>query len=162
MSSFWSGYHGTAIILTQEEFSIFVETYNKQHPDDIFDCEEEGILTEFLFDASAGPDLLPFYVDEINGEHCDGMVFVPYLREDGSVNLINPIEKREQISEFWRTGTRYAIYTAFPMEGPGAFPLHYHSFQDIEQEFQQRVGSYLPENFSLKTRIGTFRYAAFA
>ena len=58
MSSYWTGYSGTVLILSAPEFQQFIHDYAKMHslPQKFLDifCEENGSLDEYPFIKTKG------------------------------------------------------------------------------------------------------------
>lgn len=173
MSSYWAGYSGTAIVLSPEELEMFLKNYNEINNDTIEMDDEDFMvnLNEMRFVSADGNKDHAFDITLISDDECDGMRFVPFLQKDGLPNKYKtagtdangcPIFTRHMVEELWRTGTRYAIFSRYSMDGPWAFPLHYTCYEDIEKEFKTSLDKYLPNDFSWGTRIGHFSYAAYA
>lgn len=189
MSSYWSAAHGAALILTEDELKTFIQTYNRIQNDNI-DVDDEYFLFDDLgsLNASNNDKNLRFEISHIDPDQCSGMFFVPFVRsDDGSANLVKlhrltdaekQTSKNEEIvfdmdrNEFiidkdqiiitWSDENRYAIYSKHNMYGPAAFPPPYNTYDELKNEFQQRLHAYLPEDFDWDSHIGALSYAYYA
>ena len=160
MSEKWSALSGTAVILTQLELETLIDRYNSVQNDDIDLSDEDLNLEDLIFKAPFNHPELAFSIMPITEDRCDGMLFEPYTRyADNQPNLCSTDEDADKHEIYtWRTGTCYAIFTVYPLEGPGAF--HYSGIEDIREEFESRLFAYLPR-FHWAGRIGAFSCAIY-
>lgn len=163
MSQYWSGYHGTALVLSGKEFDDFMESYGKLHPEDCADLEdlEEGgaSVRDVLFRPSAeGRDR--FRITDILKDNCDGMWLLPFVDSRGNLN--------DGTDPEWcdlRHGDCYAVFADRPMSSPAVFrgpEYGYRSYEELLEEFRGKLEAYLPEDFDWNSHIGDFMYACYA
>lgn len=178
MSQYWAGYHGLALVLDTNEFTLFLNNYRKLHTDDttraldeqtndgenpLLDCT----IREYPFQPCVGDK--EFYVVNVLTEDNDGMCFIPCHRPDGSTNeaVLDENGKYVQsvIVENLRSQDSFVFFTDEDMTS-GSYldgkTKRYDSFQDVLTEFQNKMKDYLPEDFNWDSHIGDFSYACFA
>ena len=159
---------GTALVLNDEEFTRFVNSYVEIHPDSRLESAFNGEGDDLIEECPLyGGGEREFYVEPARVENCSGMQLIPFLQRDGKWNVTtydkekNPtrttITKRLGDEDF------YAFYTEKDMIGPSSFMVKsYHSYEEIREEFQLKLKAYLPEDFDWDSHIGIFSYATYA
>lgn len=185
MSSWWAGYYGSGLKLNEKEFLAFQEKYlevNELTKLDIIhevatSCEdldydeetmEEDVFREYGYVWSEDKKKR-FYIVEINDDSCDGMHLSPYYsnghpnvefynNEDGVLEL-NPDYK-----DLWFLGENsYVAFSERSLDDYRAFDEKpYGSYEEFVQEFKDKFGRYLPEDFDWDAHIGRISYAAYA
>lgn len=162
MSSWWAGYQGITLRLSEEEFLTFCKKYEETHKElDLEEILEEGSLREQAFQPSE-PDGEIFDIVDITPADCKGMFFIPYKREDGTDNQRK--EEQEIETKDYRSEASYLIFAQKQMADITAFTEEgrYNSYEELLEEYQKELRSYLPEDFKWHTHIGTFSYACYA
>lgn len=161
MSNYWAGYHGTVLLLSDNEFHVFLETYSKMHckgeglelmdPATLFDEEPLG---EHEFKCSSGHGT--FNVTPLAEDETDGRTFVPF-------KLPNKAWNRGSESRHSRSGDLYAVFSNHSLGGPSCWNNpSYPTYESLVDEFKSKVEAYLPEDFDWDAHIGDLSYAAFA
>lgn len=172
MSSYWAGYAGAALVLTDREFRNMMNRYKTLHPDDAARFEDEyEELSEYdrvdlkwsLYPEDAAKKFHPVLVSEDSG--CSGATLVPYYA-GGRKNLSKFDDNGLLISE-----QKYVVYDkpvwAFfserSLDGVHAFDaMPYHSYDAFVYEFKCKLVKYLPDGFDWNAHIGRFSYACYA
>lgn len=172
MSSYWGAVYGTALVLSEEEFSAFLEKYSQKNQISIESIVEKinedlNDLSEYEFIRSTPYKKEPFNVTYVTTDKCDGMRLTPYW-VNGHPNVWNeehPEWHKDFISKDLRAHNVYAIFTdklTFKtMNLFGEAPA-YSSYEDILTEFMDMLYSYMPEDFDWDAHIGAFHYAEYA
>lgn len=171
MSSYWAGYSGTGLVLTVPEFNKMLKQYKEKNPDqsEIIDTAiENGDLNETGFIMSATDKT--FTVFELSDDDVAGVTFFPFYRSDGRENVTEKKEdgKWEYLESnypIWDLNEDrcYFLFSDKDMNSVKAFDEKpYASYQDFVQEFKNKIGGYLPENFDWDAHLGNLTYAAYA
>ena len=178
MSQFWTGYHGTGLILSQAEFIEMLEKYvreNIKRGNKVYDLEEinayvhdgeaEFDVDEYDFIRSEGNG--NFYVSEYTSDTYEGFFFSPFF-VDGKEN-ISLSEAGEEYREFVdqeidiEDEPVYFIFADKDLNSPKVFAEKpYDSYEGFKAEFKSKMGDYLPDDFDWDAHLGNFRVAAFA
>ena len=167
MRQYWAGYHGSALVMNEEEFELFKKLYAEKRGMDSERLEDviwsEGIR-EVAFIRSACGQATTFKITDILRDDCDGMWFVPY-RSHGKPNLYHKnkdgYDSREEYN--LRSENLYVVFSDHTMDGPSAFvKIPYRTYEDLINEFKEKLVGYLPEDFDWDKHIGMFSYAAYA
>lgn len=158
MSSYWAAYYGTALVLSEEEYVSFLNSYAEHH--DIArekmeeDIAEEG-LRNYPFVRSKPTEAdVTFEITEILTDDCDGMRLVPYRTAPGDSD--------------YKLLRWHNCFVVFSDKYPGSMLYHfsgekaYESYDDLVTEFKDKLSAYLPEDFDWDTHIGVFDYAMYA
>lgn len=104
----------------------------------------------------------------INDDNIEGAYFTPLFRKDGSLNIC---EKQSDgtIAKYpegdWVEGSKYefAIFSDKSRTSNETFLENpYPTVESFVDEFQQKLGAYLPDGFDLKSRLGHVMYAEYA
>lgn len=178
MSSYWKGYYGTGLVLSQTEYDAFIAQYlqsNRLSHTEFDDALEDGLLCEYAFIKSKyshdtethmivqEQDKI-FYIAEILTDNCDGMCLTPY-RVHGKPNLplVNGKPSKDYRAKDLRFENCYVIFSDQDVDGPSAFehPV-YASYDEFVQEFKDKLEAYLPPDFDWDEHIGRFSYACYA
>lgn len=187
MSSYWTGYAITGLVLSSAEFNAMLEVYKKKNPEwkNIEEVMEDyGIdCTRFIMSQYAGESMPGLqddtdgrydekftYFDELSNDNVDGATFWPFYKPDGSMNLNQMTEDGKwesalQSHPIWdsEADVCYVIESDEDMCSPQAFESKpYNSYQDFVQEFKNKIGGYLPEDFDWDAHLGYLAYAAYA
>lgn len=163
MSFSWAGYKGIALVMTEQEFLDFCSVYEQKQRVEIHISMEE--IGEIPFTAGNGSGEV-FYLSKIGEDCCEGMTLVPFFNRDGSFNELVIDEDGNRVRECqYRLfdGDCYVLFSVKQADdyfkNPSAW---YASYEELRQEFQDRLSAYLPETFDWNNHIGTFSYAGFA
>lgn len=168
MSSFWTGYHGVALVMEEKDFEGFKEKYKNIYQIGLDEEFDEDPLNEYEFIAS-NPDTKAFKIAGIWDDCCEGAALSTFLGTDGKKNVFcldefgkdrNPYFRDTQ---FWVSPTLYVVFADKQMDGFDAFSEKpYASYEELRQEFKNKLERYLPEDFDWDAHIGNFRYACYA
>lgn len=157
MSSWWAGYHGTAFVMNKGEFNKVADGLGED-----WDPFEDDI--DFCFVNSSGKNII---ITRISNDSCDGMRLIPFVNKDGVPNIYIPGEdgqRPKQIPDILdlRGDDCYVVFTDRGTSGPGMFQNPYKSYEEIKEEFREKLGEYFPEDFNWDSHIGDFSYACYA
>lgn len=165
MSSYWAAYYGDALVMSKKEFDSFLEHYAGMYGLDANEMFEEESVNEYGFICSKNADRT-FEITEVSTDSCEGMYFIPFMHE-GTVNktkfadngdIIQAIETRNLHGR-----DSYVVYAdKNRFYGDGVFSSPYASYQEMKQEFMDKLEKYLPEDFDWDAHIGAFSYAQYA
>lgn len=156
MSQYWSGYHGTALVLREDEFLDFLNCYIKQRNIDLTPEEIDDELNDFVFHSS-NVLFLEFQFVRISPDTCDGMVLSPFYQSCSDVESVTPIDLRGE--------TLYVLFSEKNMSSASVFrgkEYRYESYDELLSEFKAKLEGYLHGGFDWNSHVGDFRYAAFA
>lgn len=187
MSSYWSAYYGTALVLNEDEFTQFLEKYTqirnltepfeRPHIDQLF---EDCPIQEYDFIRSCCKKETPvipddcFYVTPILENETDGVWFAPFIHPDGehwnisSKNVTAYLsDQNTKVIDCYADITRgdnlYAIFADYSMDSPLQW-IHrpYPTYNSLVNEFKKKMEHYLPKDFNWNAHIGRISYAAYA
>lgn len=168
MSSFWTGYHGVALVMEEKDFEKFKEKYKSIHQIDLDEEFDEDLLNEYEFLAS-NPDAKAFEIVDVLDDCCEGAALSTFLGTDGKKNkyFLDSLGKEKNLyfrdTQFWVSPTLYVVFADKCMDGFDAFlEKPYASYEELRQEFKNKLERYLPEGFDWDAHIGNFRYACYA
>lgn len=181
--SYWTGYAGSALVLTCQEFGSMMDKYSTlnpvhaEHVEDeycnIYDCDRADLIRG----AFAGQDLsgrdpdrpenegLYFHPVKISTDDCEGGTLVPFYRGgeknvpvlDGEGGL-----RKEPVYTVY-TDDVWAFFSDKSLDGVSAFDEKpYPSYQAFVDEFKAKLGAYLPQDFDWDAHLGRFSYACYA
>ena len=155
MSMFWSGDRILGLILCGDEVEDFIDSYIEYHRND-------ERLRKLTYEECRDEVRDCLYLDDLNN------IETWYLSDDGfegvhfdPVNVCNLrsnwhgyIDEEFPIVFVWadKQPTTNALLT----EG------FYKSYDQIEAEFKQKIGKYVPNDFPWSERIGDISYACYA
>ena len=165
MSSYWAGYHGTALVLKEEEYVAFLHKYaevQKKNETDLMEEIDEIGLCEFEFTYGTDPSKR-FFITELLTDENDGMYLYPYMN-DGHPNICNEEQDWSAKAYNLRSYNLYVMFSDKALDSPKAFfgkPI-YSSYEELSNEFKNKIGAYLPADFDWDSHIGSLSYAAFA
>lgn len=178
MSQFWTGYYGTGLMLSQNEFIEMLKKYVKENIRRgnrvcdleeinayVYDGEAEFYVNEYDFIRSDGSG--SFYVSEYTSDTYEGFFFSPFF-VNGKANVTYKDENgdwQESIDEFIEIeyDPVYLIFSDKDFISPMVFTEKpYDSYKDFKDEFRCKIGTYLPEDFDWDSHLGSFRCACFA
>lgn len=178
MSSYYAAYHGSALVLNEYEFDMFIENYkqlvvsklNGELVDDFNGMiSGEGYqIREYLFIRSKDLDKDPndilvngsqemiFEILDISPDNCDGMLLCPYLY-DGKLHWDADNYRG------YRGKSIYVIFSDYQLDSPHTFlQMPYNSYNDFVNEFKDKLNAYLPNDFDWDKHIGSFSYCCYA
>lgn len=165
MSSYWTGYHGVALVMEAGEFEEFKEKYKSIHQ---IDFDEEWSIDEYKFVAS-NPDTNSFNIAGILDDCCEGAALSTFLGTDGKKNVFCFDEFEKDRNPYfrdihlWVSPTLYVVFADKDMDGFDAFTEKpYVSYEELRQEFKNKLERYLPEDFDWDAHIGRLDYACYA
>ena len=166
MSQYWGAYHGVALVLTEPEFETFLDNYEKSYSN-IKDTIEETSLQECLFHNGKNPEKT-FDITPVSTDDCSGMILFPFINKNGNVNERIFDEKNTLIQDIiyhdLRAENCYAIFSDKDFTSGRVFnpKYRYNSYDELLEEFQNKLKAYLPADFDWNSHIGDFSYACFA
>lgn len=186
MSSYWAGYAGTGLILTEPEFSAMLEVYMEKNPNEretienMEDCmvDEIGFIKS-IYAGSSMPglqDKLDEYADkvvyicELTDDNVDGLTFWPFYNPDGRMNVAVKGEdgcwgSPKYSHPIWdsKADRCYVCWSKKDMSSPRAFEEKpYESYDAFVAEFASEWAAYLPDNFDWNVHLGYMSYACYA
>ena len=175
MSSYWSAYYGTGLVLSESEFETFLNNYSRiRKPDPAFthpsddEILEDCLIQEYDFIRSYVPESPNgisdcFQVTPVLKDDTDGRYFVPFKRPDGSWNVRESIEDAPCIEKTDREQNWYVIFLDTALDGPYRFIENaYPTYESVVEELRGKMERYLPKDFTWDDHIGRFCYAAYA
>lgn len=186
MSSYWAGYSGTGLVLTESEFNAMLEVYKEKNPEhaDIdehlddygFDetpfikSEFAGVVIRGLYEDTAQHACMLTYLCELRDDDVDGLTFWPFYNPDGRININEQKENgdwkcAEYTHPIWESKASecYVCWSDKDMCSVKAFDQKpYESYDAFVQEFKNKFGAYLPEDFDWNAHLGYMSYACYA
>lgn len=168
MSSYWAGYSGEALVLSNQEFQQFLQTYADVRGISMNELNEDlenETLREIPFAWSSDTNRM-FFIDDITDDSCDGATIIPFycngrlntptFRSDGTIQECMQIKGPLNVP-------CYAIFADNQSQTVHMFEHKpYNSYDEMRQEFIDKLNAYLPPDFDYDSHIGIFSYAAFA
>lgn len=181
MASYWSGYKGTGMVLTQPEFDKMLEVYMEKNPEqsditktiDNYGCD----ITKFTMSKYAGESMPKLqddnkydnkitYIEQILKDKPDRFIFKPFYKSDDTINMNHETSNGCWIiAEYHHTISDsgadccYVLSSNKDMLSPKIFEEKpYESYQDFIQEFKDKLESYLPSDFDWNAHLGIFSY----
>lgn len=159
----WEGYTHTALVLDEKEYTAFLELYGKKHPEEqgqLEGCElETGCEAWFKSAKGIGAT----FAMEAIGYGYEGMRLTPY-RADGAMNTTY-IDGRpnRNFQSYALQGPLYMLAAERQLDCADAFQEKpYESYEELVQEFKDKLEGYLPADFDWDKHIGSFSYAMYA
>lgn len=186
MSSYWAGYHGSGLVLSQAEMDAFLKEYKKKNPsqaDSLDEAVEDypfeeinficapyaGTITENVQENCPSSFLgQTFCFEKISDDCCEGPMFVPFFRSDGRMNRHECREDGTYEGISMQTpdlenGALYVLFSHKDLDSVNAFfERPYASYNDFVKEFVDQLGAYLPEDFDWNAHLGNLSYACYA
>lgn len=158
--SYWAGYSGQGLCLNEDEFYTFLEKYKEKVPktdssipkiEDFEDGEEDVQEIDFL--SSKGEDRFSFFCADDGC--CEGFRLFNY-RINGKKN-----EKYESADT--PDNNVYVLTCDNALDGMDCFEkMPYESYEAFVQEFIDKMGAYMPDDFDWDAHIGIYSYACYA
>lgn len=162
MSMWWAGYHGTAFVMNEGEFNKVTNAYQAANElgEDWDPFEDDN---DFCFKNGSEKNIV---VTRISNDCCDGMRLIPFLNENGKPNIYIPGKNErhpKQVVEVlsFRGDDCYVVFTDRDTCGPSMFQNPYKSYEEIKEEFREKLGEYFPSDFDWDSHIGDFSYACY-
>lgn len=175
MSQFWTGYHGTGLMLSRHEYIEMLKKYVKKATKrgndlemiNIYINEGEDYICMDEYDFIRSDKNGKFYVYEYDSFTYSGFYFSPFFvdgKENVSVSGAGE-EYREFVDEeidiedepvYFILADKNLCSASVFRERP------YDSYEAFKEEFVNKVGAYLPEDFDWDAHLGNFRVAAYA
>lgn len=160
MSSFWAGYHGTALVLEEEDREYFLKKCCEKFSD-IDDIDDMAIQFEQCTALVDGKPLLTWKDGEavnvavISPDFCDGMRLYPYLGSEKGFEIPK--------SCFLLGKDLIVIYAEHQLDSYESLCARpYDGYEDLKQRYIDLLKDYLPDNFNWDCYIGSFSYAVYA
>lgn len=168
MSSYWAAYYGVALVLKEKEFCDFLEKYAEKHNlerEDLDEKIEDDGVREYPFVKSANSEV--FEITDILTDSCDGMYLIPFYNKGKKNTYFTDQEKKEVNKDYCALSLRdknlYAVFSDKDMMSVESFEKkRYDSYEELVQEFKDKLQNYLPDDFEWDIHIGNFSYAAYA
>lgn len=179
MSSYWAANHGTALVLSYAEIDKMLDKYREQNPEG---TEKYELWDDIIYDfrklvrskyagktpSEGNSPKLYFQVTAVNTEETSAPTLQPYVWK-GKPNVAGRFLKDGEFEpnpdyEYNRYEKDvYAIWSDKNLNSPEAFVEQpYKSYEDLKQEFKDKLASYLPDDFDWDSHIGVFDFASFA
>lgn len=159
--SYWAGYSGQGLCLTQDEYETFLNDYtnvqtaagNHEALCEMEKLNDDGSLEDIWFASPSGEKFSLFCADDGCTE---GFRLVPY-RIDG-----NPNKKWDECPQTL-SDNMYVLLCDRPIDGMECFEKKaYASYEEFVGEFKRKMESYLPKDFDWDAHIGIYTYACYA
>lgn len=165
MSSYWSATNGIALVLSYEEMDEIVENYCRKYPDSKLAEKKQKEKENFILfedDVFEFTNGIMFSVTDVNTDYADGMYFIPFKCPDGSFNTLDKCETDDYVSYAWREPGVYALFSEHAMDSAEAFIQNpYPTYEDLVQEFKNKLIGLVPDDFNWDAHIGRFSYATY-
>ena len=169
MSGYYVGYHGSALVLREDEYDEMIETYQQKIVSRLKEplredfqnlvIDQDCLLSEYPFIRSSYLECDPneilededeanakvFDIINISADEFDGMLLIPYCN-DGKLHL----EHDTEIS--FHGEDVYVIFSDIQLDSPLTF---------ISKPMKGKLACYLPSDFDWDTHIGSFSYCCF-
>lgn len=189
MGNYWAGYHGTGLVLNSKELEGLLAKYKELNPVEAEGLDEYienygydeayFVKSKYAGDYVIMPDwkkeevklgvtefdkTMNFYA--MGSNEVEGAMFWPFFRPTGRLNVMEVGENGERvytISRALKEDDTYILWSDKDMESPRVFERPaYSSYEEFVQEFKDKVGRYLPEDFDWNGHLGSMSYACFA
>ena len=134
-----------ALVLTEKEFEQFKENYFKMNQDSEVDIFDDDLDMAIVSLDKTESSLISINV--LNDEIYESLSLTPFFNRDGTENMNYLLNGNLMYED-----KVYAIFSKY--SAMGIFPPAYLSAQDVENEFIERVGKYLPGNFNIHEHVG--------
>lgn len=159
--SYWAGYNGHGLCLTEDEYKEFLNNYvnvqtaagNHEALCEMEKLNEDECLDDVWFVSPSGEKFSLFCADDGSME---GFRLIPY-RKDGKPN-----EEWDTCPQTL-TDNMYVLECERPIDGMQCFEKKpYESYEEFVAEFRRKMEAYLPEDFDWDSHIGMYNYACYA
>lgn len=179
MSGYYVGYHGSALVLREEEYDEMIATYQEKIVSRLKEplredfqnlvIDQDCLLSEYPFIRSTYHECDPneiledenetnskiFDILNISADEFDGMLLFPYYC-DGKLGL----EHDTEIS--FHGENVYVIFSDIQLDSPLTFIRKpYESYDSFVNEMKGKLACYLPSDFDWDSHIGSFSYCSF-
>lgn len=154
MSSFWAGYHGTALVLEGKDMKCFLQNCVDTFPDvenidDLMDYFNDN-LPVFSWKSCEPVDIV-----KIDSDMCEGMKLFPYLGGQNTAGISKRIDFPDR--------DLIVVYAEHQLDSYEALcERPYNGYEDLKQRYVDLLQDYLPSNFEWDRYIGSFSYAVYA
>lgn len=152
MSSYWAGYAGIGMMISEDEMKGFVSRYKKLLGDTQPDLDLSN-PNDFWYYLSNNEGVII-----LSNDVAEGFLFYPYMLK-GKPNTeyedTAPCLGREKV---------YIFPADFDNNSVGALFIpgrRYNSFEDMVSEFKRKYQMFFPEDFDWKSHIGQYQYACY-
>lgn len=162
MSSYWAGYWGSALVLTEAEFCDFVKHYAKIHHIENIEekLKEARVVREYEWKKSLGDGT--FEILDVLSHENDGMTFWPFMKKNKD-GKYEPNVGPHLVYNVMRSENCYVIFSDKNLDDVRSFfEMRYPSYEVFKQEFKDKMEAYLPKDFDWDAHLGNFSYAAYA
>lgn len=159
--SYWTGYNGQGLCLTEYEYEAFLDAYvkaqkaagNHEALREVEKLDEDEDLSNVWFVSPSGKKFSLFCADDGCTE---GFRLIPY-RMNGKPN------KKWDTCPQTLSDNMYVLGCDRPIEGIDCFEEKaYKSYEEFVDEFKRKMESYLPKDFDWDAHIGMYNYACYA
>lgn len=159
--SYWTGYNGQGLCLTEDEYEVFLDAYvkaqkaagNHEALREVEKLDEDEDLSNIWFVSLSGKKFSLFCADDGCTE---GFRLIPY-RMNGRPN------KKWDTCPQTLSDNMYVLDCDRPIEGIDCFEEKaYKSYEEFVDEFKRKMESYLPKDFDWDAHIGMYNYACYA
>lgn len=159
--SYWTGYNGQGLCLTEDEYEAFLDAYvkvqkatnNHEALREVEKLDEDEDLSNIWFVSPSGKKFSLFCADDGCTE---GFRLIPY-RMNGRPN------KKWDTCPQTLSDNMYVLDCDRPIEGIDCFEEKaYKSYEEFVDEFKRKMESYLPKDFDWDAHIGMYNYACYA
>lgn len=159
--SYWAGYSGQGLCLTEDEYKEFLNSYvnvqtaagNRNALREVEKLDEDECLDDIEFFTPSGEKFSLFCADDGCTE---GFCLVPYRKDR------KPNEKWDACPQTL-TDNMYVLECERPIDGMQCFEKKaYESYEEFVAEFRRKMEAYLPEDFDWDSHIGIYTYACYA
>lgn len=190
--SYWTGYSGSGLVLTEGEFQDMISLYNKKNSsqaeslsntmEDL--CIDEINLVKSVYAGTIdvdvcglekGRDMPEELCDKVIGvyaldpDYVEGATFWPFYRANGEMNIFATRKEGEEPLEYRllpadnNCDSSYFFFADKDLTSPMAFEKKpYDSYDDFVQEFKDKLAAYLPDDFDWNSHLGNLSYACYA
>lgn len=158
--SYWTGYNGQGLCLTEDEYEVFLDAYvkaqkaagNHKALREVEKLEEDECLSDVWFVSPSGEKFSLFCADD---DCTEGFRLIPY-RMNGRPN------KKWDTCPQTLSDNMYVLGCDRPIEGIDCFEEKaYKSYEEFVDEFKRKMESYLPKDFDWDAHIGMYNYACY-
>lgn len=159
MSMYWSGDMLLGCVIQGDDIDYFKKKYIELNPEEFENIEPEEVNSEIdewlfcneAFNYADGDRSRTFNAQYYTEDNFEGLYFISACP---TTNINEQLEWRQTVLF---VGAEKSIYTRGVLKGE-----FYQSYQELEDEFKEKIGKYLPEDFDWKKSIGDFSFACFA